>query len=176
MIKLNLIVALDNQGGFSKDGDMPWLGTPESKVDLTKFKEITKNSVCIMGRKTFETMLPLAEKRWKKAHSSKDILPGRTSFVISRNKSYGAKGAYVRHSLRKVFEEIEDKHPTKEVFIIGGESLYVEALSWKPKNIYVTLIDKYYKCDKFFPLKVLQQRPIKNVEKVKDLDVYFIKY
>jgi dihydrofolate reductase len=57
-------------------------------TDLKNFKKITDNSIVVMGRKCWES---IPEK-----HRS-----NRTNIVVSRNKDYAAKGAYVIHDLDK---------------------------------------------------------------------------
>jgi dihydrofolate reductase len=54
------------------------------------FKKITDNSIVVMGRKCWES---IPEKHRP--------LSNRTNIVVSRNKDYAAKGAYVIHDLDK---------------------------------------------------------------------------
>jgi dihydrofolate reductase len=61
MNNVNIIVAVDDAGGFGKDGKIPW-HFPE---DFKRFKEITKDSVCVMGRNTYEDMLEMVKSRKK---------------------------------------------------------------------------------------------------------------
>ena len=45
------IMAVDDKGGISRDGSMPW---PKNSSDLKWFKKNTLNAVVIMGRATWE--------------------------------------------------------------------------------------------------------------------------
>ena len=47
---INAIMAVDDEGGISKNGSMPW---PKNIEDLKRFKESTINNVVIMGRLTW---------------------------------------------------------------------------------------------------------------------------
>ena len=93
---LSIIVAVDESGGFGKGGKIPW-NIPE---DMKHFQEVTKGGVCIMGRKTYEDMLAMTTIRKEKEAAKEtgsppttselqrtitEILPGRTSFVVTRD-------------------------------------------------------------------------------------------
>ena len=53
---LKAIMAVDDQGGVSKSGSMPW---PKNSNDLKWFKQNTLNSLVIMGRLTWiDPMMP----------------------------------------------------------------------------------------------------------------------
>ena len=74
----NVILALDQNNGISKDGNIPWY-LPN---DLKYFKRLTsatnlqlKENAVIMGRKTCES---LPDK----------FLPNRLNIVLTRNPSY----------------------------------------------------------------------------------------
>jgi dihydrofolate reductase len=44
----------------------------------------------------------------------------------------------------------------QNIFVIGGLQLYTEALPWV-NTIYATVFDDHYICDKYLPLKYLNQ-------------------
>ena len=58
-LDVEIIVAVDEDGGFGKDGKIPW----HYSEDLKHFKEVTTGHVCIMGRKTYEDMLEMRKAR-----------------------------------------------------------------------------------------------------------------
>ena len=154
MKPLSLIVAVDEQGGFGKDGKIPW-NFPD---DLKHFQNITKNAGCIMGRKTYTDMYDMAVARQSKGRKServkpvriKNILPNRESYVISRTIK-AVQGATVVSSIRAAVEATTKPR----MFIIGGENIYIEALPWV-NTIYLTQVDGIYDCDKFFPIDYIQ--------------------
>ena len=140
-MKINLIVALDSKNGFAKDNKIPWITEPFAKEDLKHFRDLTLGHTCIMGRNTYEDI--------SRVMNRKDILPGRECVVLSRDKTY-----YVSHDIL-VYDSMEHAIGTcnqlKDIFIIGGGSIFKEALKWSLDNVYVTKIDKEYNCDSFFP-------------------------
>jgi dihydrofolate reductase len=83
MIKISIIVAATMVIG--KDNELPW----NIPTDLKNFKKITDNSIVVMGRKCWES-IPESTDHYQIEH-----------IVVSRNKDYAAKGAYVIHDLDK---------------------------------------------------------------------------
>ena len=48
---IRAIMAVDDKGGISKNGSMPW---PKNSSDLKWFKKNTLNSLIVMGRLTWD--------------------------------------------------------------------------------------------------------------------------
>lgn len=168
---LTIAVAVDVSGGFGKDGKIPW----HFAEDFKHFKDTTKGSICIMGRKTYEDMLEMVKSRQKKKKAIKEILPGRTCYVLTRQENYEAEGATVAASLLEAVQSIEE-NDTREVFILGGEKLYIESLPWVNK-IHLTVVDDYYDCDRFFPLEYLKEKfKIVAGKKGKNEKLLFVEY
>jgi len=162
MYPINIIVAVDLDGGFAKNGKIPWVDEEWAKKDLKNFKKVTTGSVCIMGRHTYTDMLDMVTARGKKVKDIKEILPGRESFVVTKDSNMKTPGASVAQNMRSIITSL-DANDKREVFIIGGERMYIEAFNWTRK-VYMTLIDKHYSCDKFFPIKELRKFEIVNGE------------
>lgn len=131
---MKLIVAVDKNWAIGKDGGMMW-NIPE---DMKFFRNTTKGGVVIMGRKTLESF------------PGKKPLKNRVNIVITRDSSFSPEGeAVICHSVReavKAAAEIKDR----EVFVIGGESIYRQMLPYCD-TAYVTKIDREYPADTFFP-------------------------
>lgn len=100
---MKIILAVDKNWGIGKNGKMLF----HIKKDLGRFKELTSGNICIMGRKTYESM--------------GGALPNRENLILSRNKTYQAPDALVFNDYRDIFSYLEDKD--KEVFVIGGEKI-----------------------------------------------------
>ena len=135
-IKLSLIVARARNGVIGRAGDLPW----RLKGDLAHFKRVTKGCPVIMGRKTWES-LPVRP------------LPGRTNIVISRDWSYGAGDARVYSNLAPALHAgvaVARRSGSEEVFIIGGEALFADALP-RADRIYLTEVDAAPEGDAYFP-------------------------
>lgn len=189
MKDVSIIVAVDEVGGFGKNGKIPW----NISEDLKHFQDVTKGSICIMGKATYQDMLGYAKKRWKtnedfnkrlenkgppegeedkRKPNNKEILPGRQSIVLSRGELEPI-GAIHKPGLRQAVEEFQND--PREVFVIGGEKLFIEALSWCNK-IYMTIVPGTYDCDRHFPLQVLQRHYTITAGEKTDSGLIFIEY
>lgn len=132
---LSMIVAYaKNEAGeqvIGKDNELPW----KIKQDMVWFREQTAGSAIVMGRKTFESI--------------GRVLPKRLNIIVTKNPEYTVEGAHV-------FTDLEDaimfaRDSGKEVFIIGGQSIYEQCIN-RVDRLYVTFIkDKKYEGDAFFP-------------------------
>ena len=102
--------------------------------DLKRFKALTTGHTIIMGRKTFESL-------------PKGALPNRRNVVLSR-QDIEFPGAERFASLEAALASC---HADEEVFIIGGASVYQEAMPLANK-LCVTFIDHTpQEADAFFP-------------------------
>ena len=104
--------------------------------DMTRFRMLTTGHTIIMGRKTFESL-------------PNGALPHRRNIVISKTREQ-ITGCEVFASLEEALagrkEAAED-----ECFIIGGASIYEQALPFADK-LYLTIVEKEPEhADTFFP-------------------------
>ena len=143
---MHIIIATDKNGGFSKDGSIPW----DIKEDRKYFSRITRGNIVIMGRKTFETIKkPLSDRI--------NIIVSRTIIINDDNiivcKNY-LEAMTVAEDIQK-YKEINE--PYKEIFIIGGLRLYQEALAdtLRLQSIHLTKIYADYDCDLFMAMPLL---------------------
>ena len=91
-------------------------------------------SPILMGRKTYESI--------------GKPLPGRTNIILSRNLDYRQDGCLVFNDIKTALEKAcESAH---EIFVIGGSDLY-EAILPIANTIYLTIINKEFQGDAFFP-------------------------
>ena len=124
---VTIIVAAARDGAIGKNGDLLW----HLSGDLKRFRQLTTGQVVIMGRKTWESL-------------PKRPLPDRLNIVITRDLSFEAPGALIAHSLKEALELGKNTEGIeKEIFIIGGESIYRQALPLTDA-IDFTLIDSVY--------------------------------
>lgn len=108
--------------------------------DLKRFREITKGHPCIMGRKTFESIVAILGKP----------LPNRTNIVVTRDKTWTAEGTFPVESMDEALALAKLKPGAEEVFIIGGGQMYALGLPYADK-LYLTLIEDEKDGDSFFP-------------------------
>lgn len=127
---VNIIVAMSPNHAIGSNGHLPW-HLPE---DLARFKQITLGHTIIMGRRTFESL-------------PNGALPGRRNIVLSQ-KVHTFENCEIFPSLEKALRNCKGE---SDVFIIGGESIYRQALPLA-KRLYITLVDENPKfADTFFP-------------------------
>ena len=101
---------------IGSDRALPW-HLPE---DMRRFKELTMGSTVVMGRVTWESLPDKFRP-----------LPGRRNIVITRQSSFDAPGAEVVSSL----EEALERGAGGEVWIIGGASVYEQALPYADRVV-----------------------------------------
>lgn len=123
-------IARENRA-IGKDNQLLW-DIPE---DLQHFKEITSGHPVIMGEKTY--------------HSIGRPLPRRTNIVLTDNPDFQAEGVVVASSLPEAFEKAAESDQ-EEIFVIGGGSVYRQALS-SADRLYLTLVEGDFEADTFFP-------------------------
>ena len=152
-----IVVAVDEHGGFGKDGRIPW-DLPE---DLEHFKQLTKGHVCIMGRHTFNDLLDSRVKRDAARGINEpitEILRGRESYVVTSDPNYPTPGATRVDGLGVVTDRMGNGRDSRKLFILGGRRLFIEALSWA-NTIHVTVVKgDTYDCDVNFPIEVLNKK------------------
>ncbi len=136
MTTRSLIVAVADNNVIGKNNKMPW----HISEDFKHFKKITLNKPCIMGRKTYESILEQLGKP----------LPKRDSIVISRS-GFEHKGAISVPSLESAIENAKDI-TDDEIMVIGGAQIYKLALkSNLVDRIYMTRVHQSPEGDAFFP-------------------------
>ena len=132
---ISVIAAISENRAIGKNNQLLFR-IPE---DLKRFKTITSGHPVIMGRKTFESI--------------GQPLPGRTNIVVTHDRNFHAQGLIVVHSLQEAIKSAFAKATAdkKEIFIIGGASIYAQALPFADK-LYLTLVNQEYpEADAFFP-------------------------
>ena len=106
-MKISIIVAIARNGAIGfKNKLLYWLPN-----DLKRFKSLTTGHTIIMGRKTFESL-------------PKGALPNRRNLVLS-HQDINFPGAERYASLESALSHCSLE---EEVFIIGGASIYQEAM------------------------------------------------
>ena len=104
-------------------------------ADLRRFKALTTGHTVVMGRCTFESL-------------PKGALPNRRNIVLSRRDNLDCPGAEVFHSLADALAACQ---PEEEVYIIGGESVYAEALPLADRLCLTHVEATPAAADAFFP-------------------------
>ena len=131
MMHISIIAALAANGAIGLNNRLLyWLPN-----DLKRFKALTTGHTVVMGRRTFESL-------------PKGALPNRRSIVLSRREGATFPGAECYASLT---EALAHCNPDEEVYIIGGASLYREALPLANRLCLTHIDDTPPEADAFFP-------------------------
>jgi len=102
--------------------------------DLKRFKALTTGHTIIMGRKTFDSL-------------PKGALPNRRNVVVSRSLTT-LPGCDVYPSLT---EALSNTSPNEDVYIIGGATIYEQALPLADRLCLTEINDTPKEADVFFP-------------------------
>jgi dihydrofolate reductase len=159
MTRISIIVAMARNRTIGVNNTLPWR-CPE---DLKHFKALTMGHHMIMGRKTFDSI--------------GKPLPGRTTVVISRDRSLKLEGCTVVSSLP---EAIASCARDPQVFVVGGADIYAQTLDLAD-TLYITEIQKDVMGDAAFPEFYKSEwqevsREIRRQETPEPLEYHFVTY
>jgi dihydrofolate reductase len=127
------VMAHDLEGGIGLDNKMPWF----YKEDLKRFYKLTTvdNSCVVMGRKTWDSL-------------PKKPLARRTNVILSSTLPQRAEdNVFVVRTMARLEQLMQTYN---HVFVIGGANL-LEQLMPLVDTLFITRINKVYKCDAFMP-------------------------
>lgn len=129
-MQINIIAAVDRNRAIGFQNKLLyWLPN-----DLKRFKALTSGHTVVMGRKTFDSL-------------PKGALPNRRNIVLSRSQK-AFPGCDVYASLDEAL-----KHCTsdEDIYIIGGASVYRQALPLADRLCLTEIDDTPAEADTFFP-------------------------
>ncbi len=138
-MKVSLIAAVARNRAIGKDNRLLW----HLPADMQFFKNTTLGHPIITGRKNYESI----PEKFRP-------LPGRRNIIMTRQSDYVAPGADVVDGLEQALhlaKETALKEGKEEVFIIGGGTVYREALEkGLVDRMYLTFVDSEPEADTFF--------------------------
>lgn len=124
------IAAVARNGVIGAGNGIPW----RVEGDFARLRRLTMGGVLVMGRKTFDSI--------------GRPLPGRDSYVVTRNRQWQAPGVQVFGSVDAAIDAA--LATGKPVWIFGGGEIYREA--WpRTTNLEITYVDSAPDGDAFFP-------------------------
>jgi dihydrofolate reductase len=106
------ILASTSTGGIGNRGTLPW---PHNKEDMQWFAQHTTGNIVVMGRNTWDD--PKMPKP----------LPNRENYVVSSRhvaQQYQHLVKWIPSNPVDNILQIQQDHPNKDVYIIGGKKLY----------------------------------------------------
>lgn len=140
-----IIATSDSNSGYAIGKDNKLLThVPE---DLAYFKRITEGSTVLMGRKTFESLPNMPEG-----------LPDRINIVISskpREKSVNPKLIFMSHLNNPLGVVVSSSLYTKDIFVIGGASIYKQMLPLVEEIHHTVIKGSYPDADTHFDMSFL---------------------
>lgn len=130
MAHINIIAAVARNRAIGQENKLIyWLPN-----DLKRFKALTTGHTIVMGRRTFESL-------------PKGALPNRRNIVLSASVKE-LPGCEVFPTLDAALQSCR---PDEDIYIIGGASVYEQALPLADRLCLTEVDDVPQKADAFFP-------------------------
>ena len=131
---ISAIVAIDENWGIGFNGEL----LEKIPEDMKHFKELTTNSIVVMGRKTWDSL-------------PKKPLPNRLNMIISRSPREVLGDLSIQIDLNEAKIRLAMANSNESWFVIGGGQIYKELLPLCD-HVYVTKIFKSHNnVDTYFP-------------------------
>lgn len=125
------IAAVARNGVIGASNTIPW----RISEDLHRFKALTTGNVVIMGRKTYDSI--------------GRALPGRTTFVVTRDQDWRADGVTTVTGVDEALIQASALSP-EVVYVAGGGEIYRAAWS-SLTALEITEVDQSPEGDVIFP-------------------------
>ena len=130
-----LVAAIAQNGVIGRGNALPW----RLKSDMQHFRALTMGKPVVMGRKTY---LSIGRP-----------LKGRTTIVVSRDRSFVAPGIVVAPSLDAALRTARGdalRRNTDTIVVAGGAEIYAQAVPLATR-LAITLVRKRIEGDAYFP-------------------------
>lgn len=139
-MKISIIAAISENHVIGENNRVPW----RIKEDLVRLKNLTRDQVVIVGRKTYESMVKYYRKSGRQ-------MPGKTYLAVTHNQNYQPASTNDRAvtSLEQALE-FGRNNQANEVFVIGGGQIFSQAIGIADK-LYLTVVHKTISGDAYFP-------------------------
>lgn len=122
-MKISMIYARGLGGEIGYQNKLLW----SISDDMKRFKEITTGKTVVMGRLTWESI----PEKYRP-------LPNRYNIVLTNQKDYNAKGAFVANNIEDAIK-VASKLDTDELVVIGGAAVYRQFFDYID-TIYETVV------------------------------------
>ena len=124
---INFIAAIDSKRGIANEKGIPW----DLPSDRKYYREMTKGQAILMGYGTYKEF----DSAWS----------DRYNYVAARQDTLLKPGFNLVDNVDLFIENFEGN-----LWIVGGAKLFTSTIKYADK-LYLTQLDKDYKCTKFFP-------------------------
>ena len=143
-LSLDIVLAMDRQGGIGYQGKLPWPSLPSDLKHLhhitTTTRDPTKLNAVIMGWMT-----------WKEIGEAP--LPDRINLVLTSDQTKLIPDDVLRaKSLDEALEQLDSLENVEKIFALGGARVYLDAIA-NPRcqSAWVTQIDDVFPADVRLP-------------------------
>lgn len=137
-MQVTAILAIDSTGAIGAAGGLPW---PRLPRDMRRFRDATMGKVCLVGRRTYDTLPNL--------HGRRVVMLTRHRFYnhdVERTLAVNPNATHVMYDLNGVRAFYGDIEP--EVMVIGGAEVY--RLAWPHlTRILLTVVDGAHSADTY---------------------------
>lgn len=178
-MSITAIAAVDENWGIGYNGEL----LERIPEDMKRFKELTENNIVVMGRKTQES-LPNKKlsNRTNIVLTSKDLNDEDKVFYTD------VVGLDYLLSLSQIYEMGYDRWQSftdrkmpnlKDIYIIGGASVYKQLLPYCDKIYLTHIYKKYDNVDAYFPEVDMTEWEIESASELKEyngIQYSFINY
>lgn len=139
-MEFNIIAAIDDKCGIGKNGGIPW----NLPADRRHFASVTtgsppkgKQNAVIMGRVTWESL-------------PRRPLPNRLNVVVS-SQDVQTADVLTAKSLDEALAQLSRRSDIHQIWVIGGERLYAEAIRHQLfRECVLTHVPGDHECDRHF--------------------------
>jgi dihydrofolate reductase len=134
-VAIVLVVAMAENRVIGRDNALPW----RLKSDMQHFRRATIGRPVVMGRKTFQSLAK--------------PLQGRTTIVVTRDRSFAAPQVVIAGSLPAALAAARGdalRHGTDEIIVAGGSDIYAQAMPLADRLV-LTLVHDRPEGDAVFP-------------------------
>jgi dihydrofolate reductase len=127
---ISIIVAISEDNGIGKDNDLLY----NIPADLKRFKALTMGQCIVMGKRTWYSL-------------PRRPLPGRDNIVMTDIPGEVIEGCITAYSIEDAISKCPGE---KEVFIIGGGSIYRQFMPLADR-LFITHVHDRAPADTWFP-------------------------
>ena len=159
MCLISIIAAKTNNNVIGNGNSLPW----KLPSDLKNFRKLTENSIVLMGRKTYESIGKPLPNRLNIVISSQNNLNVPKDVMVCASPTEALKAARVLCLQNNI----------DNIWIIGGSEIYKQFIK-RADRMFLTIIDKEYDGDTFFPSFKKELWELKNVTKHVDIEGYML--
>lgn len=150
---IKIIACVDEQNGLGYKDDLLF----KIKEDLSRFKKLTTNNICVFGMKTFNSIL---------AMNNNIPLNKRISVILTRNKDYESQhGEFIYHDIESILKHCKTLTDTdKTVYICGGAEIYSQLMPYASEVLLTRIHKEADKVDTYYPMYLQDELKFEIVE------------